>query len=150
MRQNSTSQRSCGDEGPSVHVRGTQAASPRQLNHSASDPVRPLRQEIDQLRQAMSTRPIIDMARGILMARFGCSAATAWEILVKVSQRSNTKLRDVAERLVEAAQSGGQMPQSLRQHLSSAVQEAQREPPPLAGRSPDGGDSRGRGGGRRG
>ncbi|MGI3197714.1 ANTAR domain-containing response regulator [Streptomyces sp. GLT-R25] len=87
-----------------------------------------LQQEIDQLRQALSTRPVIDMARGILMAGFGCSADAAWEILVKASQHSNTKLRDVADYMVEAAQPGGGMPQDLQQHLSAAVQTTRDEP----------------------
>ncbi|MEV4038519.1 ANTAR domain-containing protein [Streptomyces umbrinus] len=87
-----------------------------------------LRQEIDQLRQALGTRPVIDMARGILMAGFGRSTESAWEILVKVSQHSNTKLRDVADCLVEAARTGGEMPQELQQHLSAAVQTTQNQP----------------------
>ncbi|MDQ1032987.1 hypothetical protein QF035_010569 [Streptomyces umbrinus] len=87
-----------------------------------------LRQEIDQLRQALDTRPVIDMARGILMSGFGCSAEAAWEILVKVSQHSNTKLREVADYLVEAARPGGEMPQHLQQHLSAALQTTQNHP----------------------
>ncbi|MDQ1032629.1 hypothetical protein QF035_010211 [Streptomyces umbrinus] len=90
--------------------------------------MQPLRQEIDQLRQALGTRPVIDMARGILMAGFGCSAEAACEILVKVSQHSNTRLRDVADCLVEAARPGGEMPQELQQHPSVAVQTTQNEP----------------------
>lgn len=61
------------------------------------------------------------------MARFGCSSESAWEILVKVSQHSNTKLRGVADCLVEAAQPGGEMPQDLQQHLSLAAVQNSRD-----------------------
>ncbi|WP_407699975.1 ANTAR domain-containing protein [Streptomyces liliiviolaceus] len=54
-------------------------------------------QEIAQLRTALERRPVIDMARGVLMALWSCSADDAWEVLVNVSQHSNTKLYDIAE-----------------------------------------------------
>lgn len=78
------------------------------------------------------------MARGILMAGFGRSADAAWEILVKVSQHSNTKLRDVADCLVEAAQPDREMPQDLQHHLSMAIQTTQNQPPPTVQPRPGG------------
>ncbi|MEU8865115.1 ANTAR domain-containing response regulator [Streptomyces umbrinus] len=125
MRKRPNSQRECSNTGPPL--RAPVAAASQAASHSASDSVQPLRQEIDQLRQAMDSRPVIDMARGILMARFGCSSESAWEILVKVSQHSNTKLRGVADCLVEAAQPGGEMPQDLQQHLSLAAVQNSRD-----------------------
>lgn len=62
------------------------------------------------------------------MAGFGCSTEAAWEILVTVSQRSDTKLRAVADCLVEASQPGGEMLQDLQQHLSAAVQNSRNKP----------------------
>ncbi|MER6187070.1 ANTAR domain-containing protein [Streptomyces sp. NPDC001652] len=41
-----------------------------------------LRKENEQLKQAIDSRPWIDMARGILIAQLGCSAEQSWEILV--------------------------------------------------------------------
>lgn len=55
----------------------------------------------DQLRQAMQSRSVIEQAKGILMARHGSSADEAFQLLVDVSQRSNRKLRDVAQALVD-------------------------------------------------
>jgi hypothetical protein len=72
----------------------------------------------------MSTRPVIDMAQGILMAGFSCSTETAWDILVRVSEHSDTKLREVANCLVEGIQPGGEIPRSLQQHLSAVVQDS--------------------------
>ena len=56
-----------------------------------------------QLQEAMSTRGVIDQAKGILMAAQGCSADEAFDLLVRASQRSHTKLRDVATGLADRA-----------------------------------------------
>jgi GAF domain-containing protein len=56
-----------------------------------------------QLEEALSTRGVIEQAKGILVAEQGCSADEAFEILVRASQRSHTKLHDVADQLVERA-----------------------------------------------
>ena len=61
-------------------------------------------QEVDQLREALGTRPVIDQAKGMLIARHGCSAEEAFEMLSAASQRENRKLRDVAEAMVQGAQ----------------------------------------------
>ncbi len=54
-----------------------------------------------QLREALSTRGVIEQAKGILMAQQHCSAEEAFEMLRHASQRSQMKLRDVAAELVE-------------------------------------------------
>ncbi|MFD5848250.1 ANTAR domain-containing protein [Streptomyces chartreusis] len=77
--------------------------------------------EKEQLKHAMESRPVIDMARGVLMAGFACEPDEAWEILVTVSQHANTKLRDVAEAIASAA-TGKPMPELLQEHLAIAVQ----------------------------
>ena len=61
-------------------------------------------QEVDQLREALGTRPGIDQAKGLLIARHGCSAEEAFQMLSAASQRENRKLRDVAEAIVQGAQ----------------------------------------------
>jgi GAF domain-containing protein len=55
----------------------------------------------EHLRSALLTRLVIGQAEGILMERFGLDATRAFETLQRVSQHSNVKLRDVAQRLVE-------------------------------------------------
>ena len=55
------------------------------------------------LQRAMVSRTVIDQAVGIVRARTGASTEEAFDRLVKISQTENTKLREVAEQLVEEA-----------------------------------------------
>ncbi len=48
------------------------------------------------LSEAIASRDVIGQAKGILMAREGCSADEAFDMLRRASQRENRKLRDVA------------------------------------------------------
>jgi GAF domain-containing protein len=57
-------------------------------------------QEVDQLRIAVDGRTIIGQAQGILMERFSLSASQAFNVLVRVSSTTNTKVRDVSMELV--------------------------------------------------
>lgn len=57
----------------------------------------------DQLADARRSRPVIERAKGILMAQRGCTAEEAFALLRAASQRDNVKLREVAERLVAAS-----------------------------------------------
>jgi signal transduction protein with GAF and PtsI domain len=52
------------------------------------------------LRKAMESRATIEQAKGVLMASRRCSAEAAFQMLVSASQRSNVKLRDLADRIV--------------------------------------------------
>jgi GAF domain-containing protein len=54
----------------------------------------------EQLRASLVSRPVIDQAIGIIIAREKCSQSAAFAILRKASQNSNTKLRDLAARIV--------------------------------------------------
>jgi GAF domain-containing protein len=58
---------------------------------------------IEQLNEAIKTREIIGEAKGILMAREGVSEDEAFRMLVTVSQNSNTKLREIAQKIVDEA-----------------------------------------------
>lgn len=60
----------------------------------------------EQLRDALLTRDVIGQAKGMLMAREGCSADEAFEILRRASQHSNRKLREVAQEFVATIGSG--------------------------------------------
>lgn len=54
----------------------------------------------EQMAEAMSSRAVIEQAKGILMAVNGCDADAAFQRLVATSQRSHKKLRDVAGEIV--------------------------------------------------
>ena len=54
----------------------------------------------DQLREAVATREIIGVAKGILMESQACNRDEAFDILRRASQRENRKLRDLAADVV--------------------------------------------------
>ncbi|MEU0003461.1 ANTAR domain-containing protein [Streptomyces sp. NPDC006314] len=81
-----------------------------------------LRLEIEQLRHAIDSRPVIDQARGILMAAHACTPDQAWDILREASQRTNTKLRQVAAAVTASAVPDGPAPpEPLRTALRAAA-----------------------------
>jgi GAF domain-containing protein len=55
-----------------------------------------------QLSEAIDSRDIIGTAKGIIMEREGVSIEEAFQMLVRISQGSNMKLRDIASQLVES------------------------------------------------
>lgn len=55
----------------------------------------------EQLRDAMQSRAVIEQAKGMIMVRARCDPDAAFHTLVVTSQKSNTKLRDVAQLVVE-------------------------------------------------
>jgi GAF domain-containing protein len=64
----------------------------------------------DDLRVALYIRDRIGEAKGILMAQGGITSEVAFDMLRRASQRSNRKLRDIAQELIDrygAGQSGG-------------------------------------------
>jgi GAF domain-containing protein len=55
----------------------------------------------EQLESALSTRDRIGQAKGVIMERFGVDDVQAFEMLRRLSQDSNTRLIDVAQRVIE-------------------------------------------------
>ncbi|ANH91388.1 hypothetical protein A8713_09515 [Streptomyces sp. SAT1] len=81
-----------------------------------------LQREVEQLRRAIDSRPVIDQARGILMAAHACTPQQAWDILREASQRSNTKLRTVASAVTAGAlPDGPPPPEEIRAALRAAL-----------------------------
>ncbi|WP_320776438.1 ANTAR domain-containing protein [Streptomyces sp. CRN 30] len=84
--------------------------------------VRVLLEEVEQLRRAIASRPVIDQARGVLMAVHSCTPDQAWHILREASQLSNTKLRSVAEWVTASAgDEGPPPPPEVRAALRTAL-----------------------------
>lgn len=67
--------------------------------HHASGAIEASR-EMEGLRLAMHSRHVIGVAQGMLMQRYGLSVDRAFEVLLRRSQESNTKLRDIAQLMV--------------------------------------------------
>ena len=59
-----------------------------------------------QMQEAMANRAVIEQAKGIIMHERGCTADEAFDALVRLSQQSHIKLRDVALRLVDETTQG--------------------------------------------
>jgi GAF domain-containing protein len=59
---------------------------------------------------AMRTRAVIEQAKGILMSQRRCDATEAFNLLAAASQRSNRKLRDIAQAIVDGVAGQGSQP----------------------------------------
>jgi GAF domain-containing protein len=59
-----------------------------------------------EMAAALKSRAVIDQAKGMIMRARGCNADEAFDVLRRVSQSRNTRLAEIAARVVEAAQSG--------------------------------------------
>lgn len=111
---------------PSEHSEVFDAARPVPDEDSRTGEAEPdseldqLRTEVIDLRRAMETHPVIDRARGMVMALGPCTADEAWEVLVEVSQKTNIKLREVAADLV-ATPEGEKLPVPVRQAMAAAL-----------------------------
>jgi GAF domain-containing protein len=57
--------------------------------------------DVTNMRRAMESRSVIEQAKGILMERYKVTAEQAFTLLTHASQRTNVKLRDVAEELAD-------------------------------------------------
>jgi AmiR/NasT family two-component response regulator len=60
------------------------------------------RENVDQLREALTSRSVIDQAKGALRAIHGCSEDEAFQRLVTESQHNNVKLHNVARAFLES------------------------------------------------
>jgi GAF domain-containing protein len=59
------------------------------------------RQLAENLDLAMQSRAVIEQAKGIVMSQRRCGPADAFDILAAASQRTNRKLRDIAQAIVD-------------------------------------------------
>jgi len=56
-----------------------------------------------RLEARLETMPVIEQAKGVLMAQTGCGPEQAFDMLRLASQRSNVKVRDLADDIVGRA-----------------------------------------------
>ena len=59
---------------------------------------------VENLRVALETRAVIEQAKGILMERLKITADQAFDALARTSNDTNTKLREVAQAVVDTGQ----------------------------------------------
>ncbi|MFD5632303.1 ANTAR domain-containing protein [Streptomyces sp. NPDC127072] len=65
-----------------------------------------LREENAQLHEALRSHAVVDQAIGVVLALGQLTPEQGWDVLKEVSQRTNIKLRHVAELLVDWARTG--------------------------------------------
>ncbi|MFE6288252.1 ANTAR domain-containing protein [Streptomyces sp. NPDC057877] len=80
-----------------------------------------LEKEIEQLRRAVVSHAVIDQAIGVVVAYGGVRPDSGWDILREISQHTNTKLREVAEHLVQWP-SCEWLPPGIRRCLDAALE----------------------------
>ena len=59
-----------------------------------------------RLQARLETMPVIEQAKGILMAQQRCGPDEAFDLLRRASQRANVKVHVLAEQIVEHVASG--------------------------------------------
>ncbi len=78
-------------------------------------------EKIDNLERALASQRQIGVAIGLLAHRFDCSPEKAWQVLVRLSQTTNVKVRDLS-RVLADAHSGRIQPDDAATAASVAAQ----------------------------
>ncbi|MFI2436769.1 ANTAR domain-containing protein [Streptomyces sp. NPDC018693] len=79
-----------------------------------------LREEVDQLKEAVASHAVVDQAIGMVVALGRVSPDQGWAVLKEVSQHTNIKLRNIAELILIWGRTG-QLPQEIRAALEDAL-----------------------------
>jgi len=72
-----------------------------ELEGATGDLVQALNEKVEGLEEALVSRDVIGQAKGILMERHKLTGDQAFALLVRASQRTNTRLADIAAYLAE-------------------------------------------------
>lgn len=73
---------------------------PAEMHDSIVAHLDALGNQVQQLEEGLETRTMIGQATGLLMAQEGLTSQEAFQRLVKISQTSNVKLREIAQKYV--------------------------------------------------
>jgi hypothetical protein len=84
-----------------------------------------LREEVEQLKHAIVSHAVVDQAIGVVIAYGGLHPDSAWNVLKAVSQNTNTKLREVAEHILQWPRCEW-LPPEIRQALNTALENDRR------------------------
>lgn len=79
-----------------------------------------LEEEVDQLKEAVTSHAVVDQAIGILVALGHVTPDQGWTVLREVSQHANIKLRNVAEMIVVWGREG-ELPEYVRVLLEDTL-----------------------------
>jgi len=67
-----------------------------------------------RMRAKLDTMPVIEQAKGVLMAQHRCGPEEAFDLLRRTSQRANVKVSVLAAQIVEQVASPGPQPSDSR------------------------------------
>ena len=62
-----------------------------------------LKVEVDDLREAIETRKLVERAKGVIMKRCNLSEEDAFKVLQSHSQKENKKMKEIAEAIISAS-----------------------------------------------
>ncbi|WP_198550331.1 ANTAR domain-containing protein [Streptomyces silvensis] len=79
-----------------------------------------LEEEVDHLKQAVTSHATVDQAIGVILAVGQLTPAHGWDVLKEVSQNTNIKLRHIAELIVTWGRTGD-LPSEVRSQLESSI-----------------------------
>jgi GAF domain-containing protein len=82
---------------------GSQFARPAAVSVYNAHIINDAKDKANQLQRALDTRGVIEQAIGLIRGRSGVTTEEAFDRLRQISQTENTKLHEVARRLVEEA-----------------------------------------------
>ncbi|TMU95027.1 ANTAR domain-containing protein [Streptomyces sp. DASNCL29] len=82
-----------------------------------------LEEEVGQLRRAVVSHAVIDQAIGVVISHGRLLPDEGWNVLRTVSQNTNTKLRLIAEQIVQWPHSG-RLPEDIQRALKAALARA--------------------------
>ncbi|GAA2557747.1 hypothetical protein GCM10010423_69250 [Streptomyces levis] len=91
----------------------------------ADDKVARLERENAELRHAVDAHATVDQALGVLLAVYRLTPSIGFDVLREVSQRTNTKLRAIAQNVIDWAL-GTPLPEVVGRELDAAVERAWR------------------------
>ncbi|MFE6401020.1 ANTAR domain-containing protein [Streptomyces alboflavus] len=71
------------------------------VNAETDHTIAELKEEVAHLKKAVDSHAIVDQAIGLLVGVGQITPAEAWDVLREVSMNTNTKLREVAQTLID-------------------------------------------------
>ena len=92
------------------------------MSSPADDPDRifALQEEVDQLKEAVTSHAVVDQAIGMMVALGRVSPDEGWAVLREVSQHTNIKLRNIAEMIIVWGRNGD-LPDNIRAVLEETL-----------------------------
>ena len=78
------------------------APEARPTDNDCSDPLVEMQRKVDNLQVALATQRTIGTVIGLVAQRYGCTTDQAWSVLVRLSQETQVKVRDLARVLRDA------------------------------------------------